>query len=82
MATSFMENGDYLDDRRYVRANRYPARRARGASLRACDREQRRPPCIKANFVEAAVIIDASRDPVASRRFDDLIKEAQIIIEP
>ena len=35
-----------------------------------------------ANFVEAAVIIDASGDPVASRRFDDLIKEAQIIIEP
>src|SRR5215813_2707435 len=35
-----------------------------------------------ANFVEAAVIIDASPDPVASRRFDDLIKEAQIIIEP
>jgi ribonuclease VapC len=35
-----------------------------------------------ANFVETAVIIDASRDPVASRRFDDLIKEAQIIIEP
>jgi ribonuclease VapC len=35
-----------------------------------------------ANFVEAAVIIDASRDPVASRRFDDLIKEAQILIEP
>jgi hypothetical protein len=32
--------------------------------------------------VEAAVIIDASRDPVASRRFDELIKEAQIIIEP
>jgi ribonuclease VapC len=35
-----------------------------------------------ANFVEVAVIIDASCDPVASRRFDDLIKEAQIIIEP
>jgi ribonuclease VapC len=34
------------------------------------------------NFVETALIIDASRDPVASRRFDDLIKEAQIIIEP
>ena len=32
--------------------------------------------------MEAAVIIDASRDPVASRRFDNLIKEAQIIIEP
>ena len=35
-----------------------------------------------ANFVEAALIIDASRDPIASRRFDDLIKEAQITIEP
>jgi ribonuclease VapC len=33
------------------------------------------------NFIEAAVIIDASRDPIASRWFDDLIKEAQIIIE-
>jgi ribonuclease VapC len=35
-----------------------------------------------ANFVEAAVIIDASCDPVASRRFGDLIKEARILIEP
>ena len=34
-----------------------------------------------ANFVEAAVIIDASRDPIASRRFDDLVKEAQLVIE-
>ena len=35
-----------------------------------------------ANFVEAALVIDGSRDPVASRRFDELVKEAQIIIEP
>ncbi len=35
-----------------------------------------------ANFVEAAVVIDGSRDPIASRRFDDLIREAQIVIEP
>jgi ribonuclease VapC len=35
-----------------------------------------------ANFVESALVIDASRDPVASRRFDDLIKVAQITIEP
>ena len=35
-----------------------------------------------ANFVETALVIDGSRDPVASRRFDDLIKEAQIVIEP
>src|SRR5437868_2075389 len=32
-------------------------------------------------FLEAAAIIDANRDPIASRRFDDLIKEAQISIE-
>lgn len=35
-----------------------------------------------ANFVEAAIVIDAGRDPVASRRFDDLLREAQIVIEP
>jgi ribonuclease VapC len=35
-----------------------------------------------ANFVETALVIDGSRDPIASRRFDDLVKEAQIVIEP
>lgn len=35
-----------------------------------------------ANFVEAAIVIDGSRDPVASRRFDDLLKEAQLVLEP
>jgi ribonuclease VapC len=35
-----------------------------------------------ANFAEAAIVIDATRDPVASRRFDDLCREAQLIIEP
>ena len=35
-----------------------------------------------ANFVEAALVIDSSRDPVASRRFDDLCREAHLIIEP
>ncbi len=35
-----------------------------------------------ASFVEAAVVIDASRDPVASRRFDELLREAAIVIEP
>jgi len=34
------------------------------------------------NFVEAAVVIDGSRDPIASRRFDDLLREAQIRTEP
>lgn len=35
-----------------------------------------------ANFLEAAVVIDGSRDPVASRRFDDLVREAGLVIEP
>jgi ribonuclease VapC len=34
------------------------------------------------NFVEAAVVIDGSRDPIASRRFDDLLKAARVRIEP
>jgi len=35
-----------------------------------------------ANFLESAVVIDGSRDPVASRRFDELVQEAQLVIEP
>ena len=35
-----------------------------------------------ANFVETALVIDGSRDPIASRRFDDLVNEARIMIEP
>jgi ribonuclease VapC len=34
------------------------------------------------NFVEAAVVIDGSRDPIASRRFDDLLRAARVHIEP
>jgi ribonuclease VapC len=34
------------------------------------------------NFVESAVVIDASRDPIATRRFDDFITEANISVEP
>ncbi len=33
------------------------------------------------NYVEAAVVIDASGDPIASRRVDDFFKTAQITIE-
>ena len=34
------------------------------------------------NYVEAAAVIDGSRDPVASRQFDDLLREAEVTIEP
>ena len=33
------------------------------------------------NYVEAAVVIDASNDPIASRRFDEFVRTAQISIE-
>ena len=33
------------------------------------------------NYVEAAIVIDCGRDPVASRRFDDFFNQAKIVIE-
>jgi ribonuclease VapC len=33
------------------------------------------------NYVEAAAVIDGSRDPIASRRFDDLFRAAKILVE-
>jgi ribonuclease VapC len=41
-----------------------------------------RPRLSAANYLEAAVVIDGSRDPIASRRFDELLREAQIVVEP
>ena len=35
-----------------------------------------------ANWMETAVVIDASRDPVASRRFDELVQIAELQVEP
>jgi len=34
------------------------------------------------NWVETAVVIDTSRDPVASRRFDELVQTAELHVEP
>jgi ribonuclease VapC len=35
-----------------------------------------------ANYLETAMVIDGSRSPIASRRLDDLLREAEIVIEP
>jgi ribonuclease VapC len=35
-----------------------------------------------ANFLEAAIAVDGSRDPISSRRFNDLLKEADLAVEP
>jgi ribonuclease VapC len=34
-----------------------------------------------ANYLETAIVIDGSRDPIASRRVNDLMKKAGILIE-
>jgi ribonuclease VapC len=34
------------------------------------------------SYVEAGIVIDGGRSPVASRRFDDFFEEAQLSIEP
>jgi ribonuclease VapC len=35
-----------------------------------------------ANYVEAAAVIDGGHDAIASRRFDELLREARFVIEP
>jgi ribonuclease VapC len=35
-----------------------------------------------ANWLEAAAVIDGSRDPVASRQFDELLGVARIVVAP
>ena len=35
-----------------------------------------------ANYVEAAIVVDASRDPVAVRRFDQLVQVAGLSVTP
>jgi ribonuclease VapC len=34
-----------------------------------------------ANYLEAAIVIDGSRDPIASRRFDEACEAAQLVVE-
>jgi ribonuclease VapC len=33
------------------------------------------------SYVEAAIVIDSGRDPIASRRFDDFFRESEIVVE-
>jgi ribonuclease VapC len=41
------------------------------------------PKCMSAaNYLEAAIVIDGSRSPIASRGFDDAVAAAGITIEP
>jgi ribonuclease VapC len=35
-----------------------------------------------ANYLEAAIVIDANRNPLLSRRLNDLIVQTEIVVEP
>ncbi len=35
-----------------------------------------------ASYVEVGAVIDAARDPIASRRFDELLELFEVVIEP
>ena len=72
---------DCQNDYRHVCDHCHPARPEAMSCARAiADATTRRVSAI--NFVESAVVIDASRDPIATRRFDDFIREADISIDP
>ena len=53
---------------------------AKAFAMAIADADRRR--LSAANYLEAAIVIDGSRNPIASRRFDDLLREAEIVIEP
>jgi hypothetical protein len=63
-------------------ADRDPSRRAGSVDCAGAIEAASHCRISAANFVESAIVIDGSRDPVASRRFDDLVKEVQLVIEP
>ncbi len=45
--------------------------------------EKNRPVRVSAaNWLEAAVVIDGNRSPALSRRFDELLREARVDVEP
>jgi ribonuclease VapC len=53
---------------------------AREFAIAIADADRRR--ISAANYLETAIVMDGSRDPIASRSFDDFIREAEISIEP
>lgn len=44
--------------------------------------ENPRPKMSAASYLEAAIVIDGTRNPIVSRRFDELLAEAEVQIVP
>ena len=81
-ATSFMTTEDCRDDHRHLCPDRDLARRDDASDMADAIEQARDRQISAANYLEAAVVIDGSRDPVASRRFDELVQAAELRIEP
>ncbi|MGQ0774700.1 MAG: type II toxin-antitoxin system VapC family toxin [Pseudonocardiales bacterium] len=43
---------------------------------------EQEPRISAANYLETAIVIDVSRDPIASRHVDDMVTKARLVIEP
>jgi ribonuclease VapC len=72
-----------LDTSALIAILRYEEEAPEFARIIASAVERAAQPRISAvSYVEAGAVIDGSKDPIASRRFDELIEEAQIAIEP
>ena len=51
----------------------------------ACAQAMAAAPIVRlsaANFLEAAIVMDGGRDPVASRRLDEFVRATHLVIEP
>jgi ribonuclease VapC len=72
-----------LDTSALIAILRFEAEAPEFAKIIASAVESSAQPGISAvSYVEAGAVIDGSKNPIASRRFDELIEEAQIAIEP
>jgi ribonuclease VapC len=72
-----------LDTSALIAILRFEAEAPEFAKIIASAVESSVQPRISAvSYVEAGAVIDGSKNPIASRRFDELIDEAQIAIEP
>jgi ribonuclease VapC len=72
-----------LDTSALIAILRFEAEAHEFAKIIASTAESNAQPRMSAvSYVEAGAVIDGSKDPIASRRFDELIEAAQIAIEP
>ena len=71
------------NDYRYVCTHRGSQGRIRRSSFPSRAHDVDEPKRISAaNYLEAAIVVDANRNPLLSRRLDDLIVQTEILAEP